>query len=183
MVMPATDASFERLVADHQQAVLRVCRSILRDDHLGADAAQETFLRLWREVVTGGAPAKLGGWLRRVAVTTSLDFQRSRTRGARALETAPAVDAAPTSERDPASSPEGAVTTRELFERFERALGSLSDAQRTIFLLKHSGGMSLAQVAGTLNVSLPTVKTHFARACLKLQRALRSFEPRTDDAR
>jgi DNA-directed RNA polymerase specialized sigma24 family protein len=35
----------------------------------------------------------------------------------------------------------------------------------------------LAQVAQTLDLALPTVKTQFARACLKLQRALRPFAP------
>ena len=117
-------------------------------------------------------PYRLGAWLHRVAVTTSLDALRSGRRGARALE-APAYKVEPADR----ASPEGEPAARELFERFERALTTLSPGQRTTFLLKHSGGMTLSQVAETLDVSLPTVKTQFARACLRLQHALRSFQP------
>jgi len=73
------------------------------------------------------------------------------------------------------------VAQAELAESFERALERLSDGQRTVFLLRHAGGLRLAEVAETLDVSLSTVKTQFARACLKLQDALRPFEPRPDD--
>ena len=77
MALPASPA-FEALVAEHGRSVRRVCTSILRDEHLGADAAQETFVRLWSRMVEGRAPERFGGWLRRVAVTTSLDLLRRR---------------------------------------------------------------------------------------------------------
>ena len=48
--MNGTQSSFQSIVAEHQSTVLRVCRSILHDEHLGADAAQETFLRLWQRL-------------------------------------------------------------------------------------------------------------------------------------
>jgi RNA polymerase sigma-70 factor (ECF subfamily) len=173
--MTVADPIFDTLVTEHQTRVLRVCRSILRDDHLGADAAQETFLRLWRHVVEDRAPERAGPWLRRVAVTTSLDVlrrKRSRpdTRDAEApVEERPelAVERAPDDE----------AGSRELLQRFEVALLTLPEGQRTVFLLKHSGGLTLSEVAETLDVSVPTVKTQFARACLRLARALKSYRP------
>ena len=51
------------------------------------------------------------------------------------------------------------------------------EGQRTVFLLRHEGGLPLAEVAETLGVALPTVKTQFARACLKLQSRLRPYRP------
>ena len=48
--------------------------------------------------------------------------------------------------------------------------------QRTVFVLRHSGGLRLREVAETLGLALPTVKTHFARACLKLQTTLAAFD-------
>lgn len=173
--MQSAQNSFHSIVAEHQNAVLRVCRSILRDDHLGADAAQETFLRLWQrlEQTTSGVarPLQTGAWLKRVAVTTSLDQLRARSRRAASIEDAGAEEPAP--ER----LPEAELAARELDERFRRALDELSDGQRTVFLLRHSAGMPLAQVAETLGVAPTTVKTQFARAVLRLQEALRAFEP------
>ena len=46
-----------------------------------------------------------------------------------------------------------------------------------MFLLRHQGGLPLSEVARALGLGLPTVKTQFARACLKLQAGLRAFHP------
>ena len=171
--MSASQAIFERLVAEHERDVLRVCRSVLRDDHLGLDAAQETFLRLWRQLDEGRTPERSGAWLRRVAITTALDLQRRRS--ARPEEPAPALE--PADERAE-RRPEQALVSRELRERFERALLTLPDGQRTVFLLRHSAGLPLREVAESLGLALPTVKTQFARACLKLQARLSAFRPK-----
>ncbi len=161
---------FERLVTEHERDVLRLCRSVLRDEHLGADAAQETFFRLWRALDRGDEPASSAAWLRRVALTSALDL--SRRRAARLP-----VSAESEREEVDGRGPLDAAAARELEERFERALAALPEGQRTIFLLRHSGGCSLAEVAESLALALPTVKTQFARACLKLQQALRPFHP------
>ncbi len=175
--MPRADvARFEQIVSRHRAPVLRVCRSILHDEHLGADAAQETFLRLWQRLDRTGPgserPRQIGAWLKRVAVTASLNQLRIRGRAIARDESSAAAE--PTQER----APEAELASRELNERFERALTGLSDGQRTVFLLRHSGGMSLARVAELLGVSPTTVKTQFARAVLRLQTALRAFEPK-----
>jgi len=162
--MEPLERTFRTLVAEHQGGVLRVCRSILGDEHLGADAAQETFLRLWRRLQTGSLPARFGGWLRRVAVSTSIDLARRRRDDTEDL-TSTAVEG-----REP--EPPAALARDELATRITAALERLSENQRTVFVLRHFGRLTLAQVATTLDMSLPTAKTHFARACLKLEEAL-----------
>jgi RNA polymerase sigma-70 factor (ECF subfamily) len=166
--------AFDGLVALHGGEVLRVCRAILRDEHLGRDAAQETFLRLWSRVSAERAPRALGGWLRSVAVSTALDAaRRRRARGDAELLGRPAAG-----EHE---LPEDAAARSELARRLEAALARLPEGQRTVFELRHFGGLSLSEVAEALGLALPTAKTHFARACLKLQAALTTYrdgEPR-----
>jgi len=166
---------YERVVAEHGAAVRRVCGAILRDDALGADAAQEALLRLWRRWCAGDPPDHPGGWLRRVAVSAALD-QARRTR---AHDAARAGAAAETGERT-ADGPERELAASELERAFRDALERLPEGQRTVFVLRHDGGLRLREVADLLHVALPTVKTQFARACLKLQAALAPFDPRTD---
>lgn len=160
----SSSAAFDALVAQHHHEVLRVCRAILRDDHLSADAAQETFLRLWTRTTRGTAPELAHAWLRKVAVTTSLDLLRRRERHV--------VD----SDVEP-MAPTAATTDAELLARFGRALEELSEGQRTIFLLRHDGELTLSEIAAALDVALPTVKTQFARACVKLQQKLAHYRP------
>jgi RNA polymerase sigma-70 factor (ECF subfamily) len=165
-------AQFDALVAAHRVSVERVCRSILRDDDLVADAAQEAFVRLWRQLELGAEPDQTAAWLRKVALTTSLDLARRRDARARAEHErrVPADAAAP----DHASPPERAANA-ELEAQLERALRDLPEGQRTVFVLRHRGGLGLAEVAATLGVELSTVKTQFARAALRLQARLQSF--------
>ncbi len=188
VALPSDHArDFERLVAEHRGEVLRVCRSILRDEHLGADAAQETFLALWKACAAGNPLERTGAFLRRVAVNTSLDHaRRRRARAAEALEPEPRAtghtssSSARTSGTElasPAAEPSANAWRTELRARLERALPALSEGQRTVFLLRHEGCLSLAEVAAALGVELSTVKTQFARACLKLQAHLAPFRP------
>ena len=161
-------ATFEDLVARHQGEVLRLCRSIVRDEHLGADAAQEAFVRLWRKLSRGEALERSSAWLRRAAVSAAIDLARAR--GAREAERG--ID-----EDLPARAPAAPdPVARELAQRLERALVDLPDGQRTVFLLRHEGGLTLAEVAETLGVAVPTAKTQFARACMKLQEKLAAFQ-------
>jgi RNA polymerase sigma-70 factor (ECF subfamily) len=174
--MSSIDTTFERALAEHQAGVLRVCRAVLRDEHLGADAAQETFVRLFESLRERRAPERFGSWLRSVALSVSLDLLRRR--GAR---DAAHGRAAKTSELDAQAGPDRAADDAELSEGYERALTLLPEGQRTIFLLRHSGGLSLREIAELLGVTLPTVKTQFARAVVRLQRELRPFRDEEDD--
>ncbi len=163
-------ALFEQLVQQHGSAVQGVCRSVLRDEHLGADAAQEAFLRLWATLEAGPRPRHFGAWLRRVAVRASLDLVRAGRARQRAHEVAP-----PALERD--APPPAAAQEGELRERFERALATLPEGQRTVFALRHDAGLPLSEVAEVLGLALPTVRTQFARAALALAHKLRAFAP------
>jgi RNA polymerase sigma-70 factor (ECF subfamily) len=176
MNAPPKDAprqrDFTALIAAHQSAVERVCRSILRDEHLVADAAQETFVRLWRHLERQPEPEHAGAWLRRVALTTSLDLARRRDARARGEDGAAVAGGARERAND---SPLDHAERAELEAELERAMRDLPEGQRTVFLLRHRGGLSLAEVAQTLDLELSTVKTHFARAALRLQQRLARF--------
>jgi len=159
--------AFDRLVERHQGRVFRLACRLLGDRDAALDAAQETFVRLWSRMAEGRAPERSGGWLRRVAVTTSLDLLRRRP-GAEVEEGEAPEPTAP-------DDPQALAARHELDRRFEAALATLPEGQRTVFLLRHAGGLRLAEVASTLGVAISTVKTQFARACLKLQTHLAPF--------
>jgi RNA polymerase sigma-70 factor (ECF subfamily) len=174
MTALVASAEFDALVAAHGGEALAVCRAILRDEHLGADAAQEALLRLWRRSQAGRAPDKPGAWLRQVAITSALEL--SRARAAQRTEGDGALDLVPDSDAGVLER----ISRAELAARFERALAELPEGQRTVFLLRHEAGLSLTDVAQALDVSRETVKTQFARAVLKLQSRLAAHAPGRD---
>jgi len=175
-VSDAAALAFDRLLAEHGSRVLRVCYAILLDRHLSEDAAQEAFLRLWGALRAGRAPGRPAAWLNAAALSASIDIFRRRDVQARTAERrARALPVRPEAAGDPGAAAQAA----ELRRRLERALLHLPPGQRTVFLLRHEGGLPLASVAEVLGLALPTVKTQFARACLKLQSLLQSFGPET----
>src|ERR1043165_8569071 len=71
------DDSFERVVCHHEAQVLRVAYRILGDWTDAEDAAQDVFVRLYRNGLKFPNDAAMGGWLYRVTVNACLDRLRS----------------------------------------------------------------------------------------------------------
>lgn len=63
----AGEMAFEALVERHGPMVLRICRSILRDQHDAEDAFQATFLILARQAASIRSRSSLTSWLHGVA--------------------------------------------------------------------------------------------------------------------
>jgi RNA polymerase sigma-70 factor (ECF subfamily) len=163
-VSTVSSVEFEALVAHHRGEVFALCRSVLRDEHLGADAAQEAFIRLWKRMQSAGTPAEPRGWLRKAALSSAIDQLRRKGR------TEPVAELPERAAEESRSDP-------ELLARFERALSELPEGQRAVFLLRHDAGLTLLEIAGTLGVSRETVRTQFARAALRLQSKLSAYRP------
>src|SRR4051794_16599832 len=63
----AAELAFSALIERHGPMVMRVCRSLLRDEHQAQDAFQATFLVLVRRADALWVRDSLGPWLHQVA--------------------------------------------------------------------------------------------------------------------
>jgi RNA polymerase sigma-70 factor (ECF subfamily) len=124
----------------------RVCGSIALDR--GDDALQETLIVVLRNLNTLRDPEALVAWARRIAVRESLRVV-ARVRDVPRAE----LPDVPTDEVDVGT----AVDVR-------RVLASLSPAHRAVLVLRHMEGLSEADVAEVLEVSVGTVKSRASRA-------------------
>jgi RNA polymerase sigma-70 factor (ECF subfamily) len=68
---------FEKLVADHQTALLRSCYLFLRDYHLAEDAVSETFLKAYIKFDGFRGDSSEKTWLMRIAVNVCKDMHRA----------------------------------------------------------------------------------------------------------
>src|ERR1017187_8965495 len=71
---PALDDA--ALVSEHQQMVYRIAYSVLRNPHDAADAAQETFLRVFRTAAKLAGIEDRKAWIARIAWNAALDARR-----------------------------------------------------------------------------------------------------------
>lgn len=72
--------AFTLLYERHHDAVTGLCRAWLRDAHLAEDAAQETFLKAWRNLAQFTGGTRFSHWLLRIAKNHCHDVWRSSRR-------------------------------------------------------------------------------------------------------
>lgn len=129
------------------------CAHGLRHD-AALDVTQETFARLLASPPRCPTEASQVAWLRRTASNLSIDTRRlSRPRP---------LAAEPVHHDSPHAEP----------GRLAPAMRALTEPQRLVLLAKAVEGLTFAQIAAALEISIPTAKTHYARALRTLRECL-----------
>ena len=131
---------------------------LLRSPEEAEDAVQDAFLQFHRQ---GEAfdPVAAGAWLHRVVVNRSLDRLRSRSRWRQEEATDTSM---------PAQRPAPIATRLDL----ERAVATLPEGARRVFLLHDVEGFRHGEVATLLGISEGTSKSQLFRAREILRGAL-----------
>jgi len=157
--------AFDRLVVRHADDVVRTAYVIVGDPDDANDVAQDAFISAYRGLDGYQPTAPFGAWLHRIAVNRSYDYLRRRQRqgalidGMMAASSGAEEDAAV---RDARRDDERAAV-RELIDE-------LDPKGRAVVALRFLRGMSIKEVAATLDVPEGTVKRRLHDA-LKRMRA------------
>lgn len=152
-------ARFTRVYEAHARGVQRFLRDLLGDDALAADATQETFARVLRQMPALRRLEPITPWVFGVARHVSLELRRSRARGERALS---ASAATPPTTRSP--TPEVELLDREALRVVDAALARLPEERRCALLLRLDHGLAYEDVAGVMGWSLAKTKVEIFRA-------------------
>jgi RNA polymerase sigma-70 factor (ECF subfamily) len=130
------------------------------------DIASETWIHIARRIdAFSGNEAQFRGWLFTTARRRLIDAHRRNARRAETpvaagtLEAAPAVD----------SNPEQAAMSAHGTEWALAALGQLPDDQREVIALRVLGGLAVAEVARTLELSPGNVRVLQHRGLRRLR--------------
>lgn len=148
-------AAFDELMRAHQERVFGVCLRMLRDRDAALDAAQETFITVFRKADRFSGRSAFSTWLYRVAVNTCYDALR-RQRRHQAEPLPETNDPADHQAVDPFDS-------AELRPDVEAALMAIPEEFRAAVVLSDLEGLSLQMVAEALDVPVGTVKSRVFR--------------------
>lgn len=166
--------ALQPLMERHSRRVYRIALAYLRRPDDALDVVQETFVKAFRSATRWDPASEVAPWLTRIAVNQSIDSYR-RGRRRLALE-APLPDSDRSFEvAAPGASPERSAIGREAVARISRALSSLPDTQRAVFVMRHYDEMSLEEIAAALDLRLGTVKSSLHRAVHRLRVRLRGL--------
>lgn len=167
---------FGPLVERHQDRLVRLCERFLgrREDAL--DAAQEVFLKAFRNAGRVRPRGRFYTWLYRVAVNHCLNQLRRRRvvrffsleRGVRPEDGEAAASFDPPS---PVADAQAGLLARERWRHTRRAIDALPAGQRAVLLLARFEGMSQREIAATLGISEGAVESRLSRAMRRLAAA------------
>ncbi len=173
--------AFDELVEEYQSLIYALSFRILGDAEDARDAAQETFLKVYRHFARFRGDASLKTWICRIAINQAYSTQRwwrRRQRGNTASLDAPlglnADDdrSLADSLESYAVSPEVEVLTRERTRRIESGLCELKKDFRVAVMLRDIEGLSYEEIAYVTEVSVGTVKSRIARGREMLREAV-----------
>ncbi len=167
---------FGEIIQQNQRRVYRVIFLLVRDHEVADTLTQECFLRAYRKRATFRGECRLDTWLLRIAVNLVRDQGKSRRaqfwRKLVGLEDEES-ESAPSRIASEQISPERQLLVREELQAVWDVAASLSEQQRTIFLLRFAEDMSLAEIASVLRLKTGTVKAHLFRATEKVRATLK----------
>jgi RNA polymerase sigma-70 factor, ECF subfamily len=157
---------FEAVVRLHWLRVFRFALASLRDRHTAESLTQDCFFRAYQARGRFRGEASVSTWLMQIAVNLVRDHARDRRLQfwKRARLTAVDVNTAGRWLADAGASPEVTALVKEQVQAVWDATRSLSERQRTVFLLRFVEDMDLLEIAEATGMKEGTVKVHLFRA-------------------
>ena len=152
-------AALDALMAAHLDALVRITRVVAGDDAAANDAAQEAFIRLWRNPAAF-AGGNLLAWLVTVARHVALNEHRGQTRRTGRHDTA---------RLRPPSNPEIKVESSDQLTQVRAFMDTLPEQERTALTLFAVQGLAQSEIATVLGTSEGAVKQAILSARTKLR--------------
>ncbi len=132
------------------------------------DAAQDAFVKCWRNREGIGEVRNLRAWIFRIGLNAAKDLQRNAWR----RRARPLIGPSTLVESTDACPIKNALD-REAKERLQRALLDLRPEEREVFLLRQNGCLTYEEIAKLRHSPVGTVKTQMRAAAAKLRQVLR----------
>lgn len=169
--------AFGQLVQTYQRRVYAIAFGILRNREDAWDAAQEAFVKAYKNLERFEGNSAFYTWLYRITYNLSIDHLRDKKRKEtvdldenRKLETA--LDRA--GHKAP-NHPDDVSHRKELSRVLHDAMSKLSDKHRAIIVLREVQGLSYEEMAEVLGISKGTVMSRLFHARKNLQALLRPY--------
>jgi RNA polymerase sigma-70 factor (ECF subfamily) len=166
--------AFEALfLAYYRRLCLAVDRYVHAPD-IAEEIVRDVFMRIWQQRATLPATEDVRGYLYAAARNRARDHlkhervvERSR-RGVGADHRPPGMGESP-------AAPDAQLEAQELRAAIEHALSVLPDRVREAVVLQRQHGLSYAEIAGVMGISVSTVEKHIIAALKALRKSIAGF--------
>jgi RNA polymerase sigma-70 factor (ECF subfamily) len=167
-------AALEDLLARHQGRVYRFGLKMCRDPDDAQDVLQETLIAVARGLKDFRGASSVSTWLYTIARSFCL---KKRRRSKFAPEVEASLERSGEGEAalhlpDPGRPADDALAGRQVEEALEQAIRGLDPMYREVLVLRDVEGLSAAEVAEVMGLSVDAVKSRLHRARLTVREAV-----------
>ncbi|NNE42680.1 MAG: sigma-70 family RNA polymerase sigma factor [Gemmatimonadetes bacterium] len=166
------EAAFTRLVERHEARIYNLALRLMGNSQDAEEVLQDTFLQVFRNLGRFEERSRFSTWIYRIATNEALMRLRKAKRKREVfLEDTAGEDGEWRGEeiRDFARSALEDVENKEMMEILEGLLAELPEDYRVVFTLRDIDGLSNAEVAEVLEISVAAVKSRLHRSRLYLR--------------
>jgi RNA polymerase sigma-70 factor, ECF subfamily len=174
-ILAGNTHEFHDLVRPYERSVYIMALSLLHNEADAEDAAQEAFLKAFRNLAHFRGEAKFSTWL----VSITLNEARSRLRGRKNVKIESLDEpsegqgqVSPALLRDWREIPSEALERQEVRHMLQQAITDLPLIYREVFLLRDVEELSVNESAKALGITVASVKVRLHRARIMLQKKL-----------
>jgi RNA polymerase sigma-70 factor (ECF subfamily) len=175
-VLNGESECFHELVRPYERAIFLAALSLVRNEADAEDIVQEAVLNAFKRLHSFRQEAKFSTWLIQITLNEAkMKLRKDRRHLYESLDEGQCSedgDYVPKDLADWREIPSEALEQKELREALIKALNSLPEKYRTVFVLRDVQKLSIAETAQVLGISEASVKTRLSRARLKMRDAL-----------
>jgi RNA polymerase sigma-70 factor, ECF subfamily len=160
------EEGFTYLVETYQKPVYNLCYRMLGEAEAAEDAAQETFLKAYQNLSRYDRERSFATWLLSIAAHYCIDRLRRKRFSSFSID----EDEEGQTELPDAAAPdpESEAVKKQTRERLQSCLQTLEPTDRAVVILRYWQDCSEMEIAQTLKLTVPAVKSRLHRARLAL---------------
>ncbi len=164
--------SFDRIHDEYRPRILRYLTGLVGPADAD-DVAQLVFLKVSAALPAFRGDGSLATWMYRIARNTAVDWRRSASRAAEVTGHVPADSGGTVADEDRAMlGADETLMQRDMQQCLGRVVQQLPEAYREVLTLRDVDGLSTADVADALGLSVANVKVRLHRARGHLRRTI-----------
>jgi len=165
-------SAFSELVRRYERYVLNLVYRTLGRSEDAEDIAQEAFVKAFLNIKKFKEESKFSTWLSKIVINLCMDKIREKANKEENLEEGVWL----TIPQSSYYSPEETVERLEIQERIKKAVMSLPEELRIVFVLREFEDLSYQEISEMLDIPIGTVESRLYRARMKLRSLLKDLK-------
>ncbi|RKU22764.1 hypothetical protein C6499_19375 [Candidatus Poribacteria bacterium] len=168
-ILDGDDGAFTTLVQKYQKSVHALAWRKVGDFHVAEEITQDTFLQVYKKLVTLKNPNQFAGWLYVIANRLCINWVQRRKPTMQSLEDTSMEEIEESSHAHHISAERETEATERRSMIVKKLLEKLPESERTVVTLYYLGEMDTKAIGRFLGVSVNTITSRLQRARKRLQ--------------